>query len=129
MMTLTRQARALLAEYLAGSVEARQFDERFGALTFAARDADDSGARDLCRSIEWAFSDYERGLCSGAALRATLEALAAPQEDTLYASPIVLGGALYQPPRDSSASLTLLASVAVSVQPGWLQVSPEMVHA
>jgi hypothetical protein len=71
---LTQQIRELIESYVAGTVRASDFAERFASLYFAVRQqSEDASAAALCSALVGPIAEYSRGHRTEASLRELLE--------------------------------------------------------
>jgi hypothetical protein len=83
--------REQLTRYLVGDLDAAAFRDWFALVLRDVHKSDDKDAEPLAHAIEWAFSDLERQLCSGVALREKLSRLARlPQESRAAMGTVVV---------------------------------------
>ena len=74
MSELTKkQIRKQLSLYLAGTLEPPTFRDWFALALRDAHEATDPGVEELAHSIEWAFSDLERGVSAEQVRKSLLE--------------------------------------------------------
>lgn len=77
-MSSLAQIRGLVAQFLAGSVEVKEFADRFDLLLEAAEDSADCDASNLAKQVELRIARFLDGYISEVSLRVQLNALFPP---------------------------------------------------